>query len=242
MDNIASWSQAELRRFIVNTILSDPGAMPPSPLPPGALDGDVPVWDAASKTWRASTGKPVEGRMLQLHDGTVPPQQPRQGDLWRYSDGGNFSWLFDYQPRMDPTYPWQFIGGAPWFVTNNSTTAQTSGGWNFADDGADPNVTLSFAGVWTVRWTAQLYMGSVAVSYSTIGAAIGLNGTASPVSTQSHDLKAFQNGRNGHSSLSNNYQATYAVNDNLKMSYYTDNFGPNIFERHLEVTPVRIAA
>lgn len=35
MDRIADWSQAELRRFIVNTILNDPGAIP-SQIPRGA--------------------------------------------------------------------------------------------------------------------------------------------------------------------------------------------------------------
>jgi len=61
-ETIAGWSPAELRRYVVNTILTDPGAIPenkdtsPS-LPAYPADGDVPVWDAGSGSWVSSTKK-----------------------------------------------------------------------------------------------------------------------------------------------------------------------------------------
>jgi len=66
-DKIGGWSQADLRRFIVNEVLSDPGALPKSPDPdPATLlpsrplnDQDVPIWNAASQTWKTN-------RMLRL--------------------------------------------------------------------------------------------------------------------------------------------------------------------------------
>ncbi len=241
MDSIAGWSQAELRRFIVNTILSDPGAMPPSPLPAGSIDGDVPVWDAASKLWRASTTKPVEGRMLQLHDGATPPRQPVQGDLWRYPSGSG-SWLFDYQPRQDTSYPWQFIGGGPMAASNDNTTQQTSGGFNFADDGADPSLLLPFTGFYQVRYQVEQYMNSAATSFSTIGSGVAINGSTGTPSLRSHDLKAFQNGRNGFSHQGGLTWMSLNANDTIKIIHYTDNFGPQIYARHIEATPHRITA
>ena len=58
-DSIGGWTPAELRRFVVNTILNDPGAMPekePTPLgagfPTTFTDQDVPTWDKASQSWK----------------------------------------------------------------------------------------------------------------------------------------------------------------------------------------------
>ena len=63
-DKIGDWSQADLRRYIVNLLNSDPGALPKevggvSQQLPVAADGDVPVWDAAANSWTTSTAKPV---------------------------------------------------------------------------------------------------------------------------------------------------------------------------------------
>lgn len=69
-DQIGSWSQADLRRFVVNLLLSDPGALPkevsgPSQqLPAGATDGSVPVWDSASNRWVTSLEHPAPGSDL----------------------------------------------------------------------------------------------------------------------------------------------------------------------------------
>ncbi len=41
MDTIAGWTQAELRRFIVNTVLSDPANVPAPELPPGGRPGQL---------------------------------------------------------------------------------------------------------------------------------------------------------------------------------------------------------
>jgi len=64
---IATWTPADLRRFVVNNILTDPGAYPKQPkdntptLPtnPGLDDGDVPVWDTSSQRWVTSSSKYV---------------------------------------------------------------------------------------------------------------------------------------------------------------------------------------
>lgn len=65
-ENIGAWTAADLRRFIVNEVLSEPGVVPPAPVgtkqlpttqqmpPPISADGDVPVWDAASQRWVAA--------------------------------------------------------------------------------------------------------------------------------------------------------------------------------------------
>lgn len=69
-DSIAEWSQADLRRFVINLLLSDPGALPkevsgPSQqLPAGATDGSVPVWDSASNRWVTSLEHPAPGSDL----------------------------------------------------------------------------------------------------------------------------------------------------------------------------------
>jgi hypothetical protein len=70
-EKIADWSQADLRRFVVNLLLSDPGALPKPPahdatkdLPVSASDGDIPVWDKASQRWVSSTQHPAPGTDL----------------------------------------------------------------------------------------------------------------------------------------------------------------------------------
>lgn len=70
VDNIGSWTQAQLRRYIINEILTDPGALPKSisgatqTLPSSVHDGDVPIWDAATNSWLNSTQKPVKANVL----------------------------------------------------------------------------------------------------------------------------------------------------------------------------------
>lgn len=63
---IANWTPAQLRQFIVNSVLSDPGSLPkPKPvdpttyLPANHTDGDVPVWDQASQRWTTSGVKKI---------------------------------------------------------------------------------------------------------------------------------------------------------------------------------------
>lgn len=63
-DTIGTWSQAELRRFVVNLLLTDPGALPKNiggaqQTLPTAADGNVPVWDAAKNQWVSSADKKV---------------------------------------------------------------------------------------------------------------------------------------------------------------------------------------
>lgn len=60
-ETIAGWSPADLRRFVVNTILTDPGAYPKQakdnspglPTNPGLVDTDVPVWSSTTNSWVA---------------------------------------------------------------------------------------------------------------------------------------------------------------------------------------------
>ena len=58
-DTIAGWSEADLRRYVVNLLLTDPGALPKTvggaaqTLPSPASDSDLPVWNAAQNKWVA---------------------------------------------------------------------------------------------------------------------------------------------------------------------------------------------
>ena len=68
---IGDWTETQLRQFIVNNILTDPGSLPkPKPhdlttdLPANHVDGDVPVWDTASQRWQPSTKHPIPSSQL----------------------------------------------------------------------------------------------------------------------------------------------------------------------------------
>lgn len=62
MDRIGDWSAADLRRFIANSVLSDPGSSPKSQALPPAADGDVPVWDTGTGSWVSSSKRPLPPR------------------------------------------------------------------------------------------------------------------------------------------------------------------------------------
>lgn len=76
-NHIGNWSQAELRRFIVNLLLSDPGALPrgvgttPQSLPSPANDGDVPIWDSSQNKWVTTTTKKESYSQLNLANSIV---------------------------------------------------------------------------------------------------------------------------------------------------------------------------
>lgn len=70
LDKLGNMTQGDLRRFVVNLLQSDPGALPgrlshSESLPSAPhSDGDVPVWDTASSRWLPSSQHPVAASSL----------------------------------------------------------------------------------------------------------------------------------------------------------------------------------
>lgn len=68
--NIGHWTEADLRRFVVNLLSSDPGALPKTiggsaqQLPTPVNDGEIPVWDSAKGAWVGSNTKPENPNQL----------------------------------------------------------------------------------------------------------------------------------------------------------------------------------
>ena len=89
-ENIAGWSPADLRRYVVNTILTDPGAYPKAP------KDDTP----------------------NLTVSATPPAA-KDGDIWVYTGMSGVYWRFMYD-SSDATYPWKFIGGGPASALDNT--------------------------------------------------------------------------------------------------------------------------
>jgi hypothetical protein len=160
MERIGDWSQAELRRFVVNTILTDPGAFPKEQtqqrVPSSATDGDVPVWDVASSRWVTSSDHPMPGHNLQWSRGASPPTSAASGDLWIYP-GSNFYWKFVYDPD-ETTYKWKCVGGGSTdaAITTDQTFTESA---SFQDaTGAGPTITVPRAGDYEVEAQAQIYI------------------------------------------------------------------------------------
>ena len=179
---------------------------------------------------------------------TALPGTPTDGqEVYYLADATNgVVWHLRYRAASPSSFKWECIGPTPLSASSMVATQQSAGSWAAADGGNSLAMTIPRSGDWIVRWSAQGYMAASATSYSTIGAGIGLNGSVTPNpapsgGTQAHDLKAYQNGRNGHFALSNFYRSPYAAGDVLRIIFYTDSWGPQIYGQRMELTPVRLA-
>jgi hypothetical protein len=96
----------------------------------------------------------IEGRRLNFHEGSSPPGSPQVEDLWKFHPGTGISWLFQYEPDQDATYPWQFIGGAP--LSGSTAGGDTTAGGGFRPD-TSLELTLARAGIYDIRGQMRVW-------------------------------------------------------------------------------------
>lgn len=156
--NIASFSQGDLRRFIVNLLHSDPGAVPSTAidettlLPRNPLDGDFPVWDRASQRWVPSSQHAPSTVVTSL------PSSPIDGqEVYYAADAGSgVIWHLRYRAASGSSFKWEYVGGPPLHasVLADESTASTS---YVALTTAGPSITLPLQGDYLVEQGANVY-------------------------------------------------------------------------------------
>lgn len=71
LPKIGDWTEGDLRRYVINLLLAEPGTASldkPQKLP-ASKDGDVPVWDAATNSWLPSSVHKIPAAALA---GSIP--------------------------------------------------------------------------------------------------------------------------------------------------------------------------
>lgn len=86
---------------------------------------------------------------------TTPPTNPFDGQLWRLvADSTNgVTWMFQYNGTTGLAYPWEFVGGPPYFseVATGEATASAA----FVDLATvGPQIILPRAGSYVFSWGA----------------------------------------------------------------------------------------
>ena len=224
---IGGWSQADLRRFIVNSINTDPGAFPKK-APNAFMDSDI------------SYAAALSGSKLNWNRGTTPPLAPVDGTLWCYT-GSGFDWLFVFD-SSETTYQWKYIGGAA--LVSQALAAETqslgNGGW-VQPYTANPALNLPRAGDYELRATASMVPAAAAATW-----AIGLQiaGVNPPAIDQAFVAGTYSPVTSARSSPSMDGVLQGAASGTGIVMIYWQNGGVQNFARSnasLVVTPVRIA-
>lgn len=166
--------------------------------------------------------------------GTTPPVSPATGDRWTYTGQSGVLWEFEYQPSLDATYPWHFVGGAPKTITDftDAGTTQVLSGMN---------VTLDRAGIYDLSGFTQA-QGAPAIGtwftwyleYTRNGSVIGEDAQVNDVA----DADRFVLYRP--MSLPT-YRATVSAGDVMSLRITATNWDYTSTHRSFSVTPVKIA-
>lgn len=103
-----------------------------------------------------------------------PPASPSNGDIWIATEvdpNDVIAWAFVYESSF--TYPWLFIGGAPWFEywSGVATSNTANSAWEIVKT-TEPRLTLPRSGLYSYEWGGVFELSAATNAFATMATSV----------------------------------------------------------------------
>ena len=170
---------------------------------------------------------------------TTPPVNPQDGEEWVLTDSAsspNFTWKMRYNASNSTGYPWEFVGGAPWFTINDGEFGTVSASW--VGGSGDVNFTAPRTGVYLVEYGCEgrLLGWNVVKTYNV---SIGYAVAGTPVTSASF----LEDSNQFHTTTSQRHNSIVNAGQVISLIYSSNdaNGQAGFNKRYLQVTPLKVS-